>query len=460
MTTRQTMPDDPTVTGGDTTPDGLPLASGRDTLRAAAAILPIIAQGVIARRPRVVALAGKADLDGRGVRIFQDLATRYGHGPVRLRLPGRRAALVLDADDVRRVLDGTPEPFAPDTWEKRKALGQFQPHGVLVSDGEVRAERRRFNEAVLDSGHPLHRNAAVMARAVAQEAELLGREVDGTGELDWDAFIRAWWRVVRRVVLGDGARDDHDLTDELTRLRNAANWSFLLPRRRVRRERFRARLREHLERAEPGSLAEMIAGIPADPDVDPVDQVPQWLFAFDPAGAVALRALAVLVAHPTELARAREEIGDRDLALPQDLPRLRAAVLESVRLWPTTPLLLRETTRPVQWDGGGLDGRTALIIPTWFLHRDGRARADAQRFDPQQWLDGAAQADPALVPFSAGPGRCPGRELVLFTTSLFLAHLLRGRELELTSPEIDPQAQLPAGVNPFGVRLRVVRPTG
>jgi cytochrome P450 len=460
MTTRQTTLHDPAGTGDDTVPAGPRLASGRDTVRAAGAILPIIAQGVIARRPRVVALAGRADLDGRGVRVLQDLSTRYGHGPVRLRLPGRRAALVLDADDVRRVLDGTPDPFAPDTWEKRRALGQFQPHGVLVSHGEVRAERRRFNEAVLDSGHPLHRNAAVMARAVAQEAELLGDETDRTGELDWDAFVRAWWRVVRRVVLGDGARDDHDLTDELTRLRNAANWSFLLPRRRARRERLRARLREHLERAEPGSLAEMIARTPADPAVDPVDQVPQWLFAYDPAGAVALRALAVLVAHPAELARVRDEIGGRDLALPQDLPRLRAAVLESVRLWPTTPLLLRETTQPVRWGGDEIEGRTALIIPTWFLHRDGRARADANRFDPQQWLDGTARDDPALVPFSAGPGLCPGRELVLFTTSLFLAHLLHGRDLELAAPEIDPQAPLPAGVNPFGVRLRVVRPTG
>ncbi|MFR9802298.1 cytochrome P450 [Pseudonocardia sp. RS010] len=457
MTTQQIPLDSPP---GHTDGPGLPLASRRDTLRAVGAILPIVAQGVIARRRRAVALAGRADLDGRGVRILQDLSTRYGHGPVRLRLPVRRAALLLDPDDVRRVLDETPDPFAPDTWEKRKALGQFQPHGVLVSHGAVRAERRRFNEAVLDSGHPLHRDAAVMARAVAQEAEDLGRELDRAGELAWDAFIRAWWRVVRRVVLGDGARDDHELSDELTRLRDAGNWSFLLPRHRARRERFRARVREHLERAEPGSLAGMIAGTPADPQVDVVDQVPQWLFAFDPAGAVALRALAALVAHPAELARVREEIADRDLGLAQDLPRLRAAVLESVRLWPTTPLLLRETTRPVRWAGGELEGRTALVIPTWFLHRDGRTRADANRFSPEQWLDGGAQEDPALVPFSAGPGHCPGRQLVLFTTSLFLAHLLRGRELELRVPEIDARAPLPAGMDPFTVRLRVVRPTG
>src|SRR5687767_8643343 len=37
-------------------------------------------------------------------------------------------------------------------------------------------------------------------------------------------------RVIRRVVLGDGARDDTGLTADLDRLRNAANWAYLRPR--------------------------------------------------------------------------------------------------------------------------------------------------------------------------------------------------------------------------------------
>ncbi|MDT7697954.1 MAG: hypothetical protein QOJ30_279, partial [Pseudonocardiales bacterium] len=44
--------------------------------------------------------------------------------------------------------------------------------------------------------------------------------------------------------------------------------------------------------------AAMMARIPADGRTDPVDQVPQWLFAYDPAGAVAYRALALLTAAP------------------------------------------------------------------------------------------------------------------------------------------------------------------
>ncbi len=434
---------------------GLAHASAADTARVLGlAVAPIIAKGVIARRPRAVALTAQLDTDARGVRELHRVRDRYGTGPVRLRAPGRRAALVLGPRDVRRVLDGTPEPFAAATWEKRGALGHFQPNGVLVSHGALRTERRRFNEAVLDTGRPVHRYGAAIARAVAEEAGPLADR----GSLDWDSFIRAWWRVVRRVVLGDGARDDEQLTDDLTRLRRAGNWSGLAPRNRARRARFRDGLRRHVDRADPGSLAELVATLPAGPDTDRLDQIPQWLFAFDPAGIVTLRALALLAAHPAEVGRVHEEIADLDPGVPHDLPRLRAAVLESGRLWPTTPLVLRDTTTGTSWDGGTLPAGTAMIIPAWFLHRDERTRADAHRFHPDQWSDGSASDDPALVPFSAGPAVCPGRELVLLTASTFLAVLLRGRTPRFDrSAPLDGSAPLPGGLDPFALRLALHR---
>ena len=49
-----------------------------------------------------------------------------------------------------------------------------------------------------------------------------GRHVMSTGELTWEAFNQAWWRVVRRIVLGNHARDDDQLTDEQQALRRVA----------------------------------------------------------------------------------------------------------------------------------------------------------------------------------------------------------------------------------------------
>ncbi|MBP2366540.1 hypothetical protein [Pseudonocardia parietis] len=201
-------------------PGALPALSPADTARLVGGALgPIGAQGVIARRPRVVAAAGKAGTDDRSVRLLQELRDRYGDGPVRVPLPGRPAALVLDADGVRRVLTEGPEPFAPASWEKRGALRQFQPHGVLISHGDARAERRRFTESVLDTGSPLHADASHIAAVARAETAALRDGATRTGALGWDGFVTTWWRIVRRIVLGDGARDDHDLTDLLTRLR-------------------------------------------------------------------------------------------------------------------------------------------------------------------------------------------------------------------------------------------------
>lgn len=395
-------------------------------------VVPILAQGVIARRPRMVALAGRLGTDDRGVRALQGLRERHGPGPLRLRLPGRTVVVLLDPADVATVLAGGP--FAPASLEKRGALGHFQPHGVLASDGPEREPRRAWNEAVLETGRPRHSRGDVFGRAVAEEMGHLRDATPPGSSLTWDAFAVSWWRAVRRIVLGDRARDDHALTDTLTRLRRSANWAGLAPRRPARYAALRAGLRRHLDRAGPGSLAEMIAATAPGPEIEPADQVAHWLFAFDAAAAVTLRALALLAAHP-----------DAD----RDGPGLRAAVLESARLWPTTPLILRDTTAETPWGPAG----TAVAIPTWYLHRDSAHRADADRFAPGQWRDRRADADPGLVPFSAGPAACPGRDLVTATAATALGVLLDGRGYASDPALPGGGRPLPRGLNPYALRL-------
>ena len=123
-------------------------------------LAPTLAKGPIIRRPRVVGLAERFELDKRAVRRIQRLRNKYGAGPVLLRLPpGREQALILDPEHVHRVLKGSPEPFSPASSEKRAALSHFELQGVLVSRGPGRTDRRHFNERVLDSDRPHHRLA-------------------------------------------------------------------------------------------------------------------------------------------------------------------------------------------------------------------------------------------------------------------------------------------------------------
>ncbi len=426
-----------------------PSISAPDAARAALRILlPMVAGGAIARRPRVMGLAQRLDLDTRAVREMQRLHERYGAGPVQV-TPGRRLALVLEPRDVRRVLDGSPVPFATASREKHGALGHFQPGGVLISDPEERRHRRPFNEAVLQPGRPVHDHGAHMTTVVREEVEGLLGHVDFAGELDWDSFAVAWWRIVRRIVLGDSARDDEQVTDDLLRLRKDANWSYFMPRRTSRRRRFLRRVEAYVDRAEPGSLAQLVASTPAHPRTEPVQQIPQWLFAADAGAWSSVRALALLSTFPGATTRAREELGSAP-----HLPYLRACVLESLRLWPTTPLILRDTTEDTDWERGTLPTGSSVVIFAPFFHRDERHLPEAHRFAPELWLRERAADEWPLVPFSAGPAMCPGRDVVLLLASTVLGHLVAERDYTVRGAPLHAGRPVPGSLSPFALRFR------
>ncbi|MFN3790682.1 cytochrome P450 [Massilia sp.] len=433
--------------------DGLPRASLFDTLALGLEVFaPVVAQGVIIRRPPMMALAERFDTHRRAIRRMQKLRDKYGPGPLMLPLPIRKQAVVLDPAHAQRVLDESPVPFSAVSTEKRAALSHFEPKGVLLSTGPERADRRRFNEAALDTAHPMHRMAASFLPIVEEEAARMLAQASGT--LDWKTWSEGWYRLIRRVVLGNSAAEDQELQDLIVRLRGAANWAGFHPKMPAKRERFLARIQMYLERAEPGSLAGHMAGIARSATTAPRQQVPQWLFAFDAAVMASFRALALLASHPAQLARAREEIAAHQAGQP--LPFLRACMLEALRLWPTTPMVLRQSTSETRWEHGSMPADTGILIHAPFFHRDDTRLEHADRFTPELWLDGrTAGHDWPLVPFSDGPVMCPGRHLVLMLSSAMLATLLDARPLAQTGGlALDPE-RLPGTLDNFALRFQL-----
>src|SRR5690606_13400581 len=145
------------------------------------------------------------------------LRERYDGAPLVLRLGPRRLVVVTDADDVRRLLDGSPEPFTPATREKTAALGHFQPEGLLISSVADRRERRPFNEAALRADQPVHDAAGAVVEAVRTGAERMADRL--RGGLDGAGFVDEFWDVVLEIVLGPRARGDRDLVEALNALR-------------------------------------------------------------------------------------------------------------------------------------------------------------------------------------------------------------------------------------------------
>ncbi|WP_435107417.1 cytochrome P450 [Nocardiopsis synnemataformans] len=453
-------------------------------------VLPNLARGVIVRRPLMTGLVAGLDADRRAVSLLRGLRERHGDDPLPLRLAGRRLALVLSAKDVGRLLRETPEPFSPGGMEKRGALSHFQPHGVLISDHDARPGRRAANVAALVPGQTIHPDGDVIAGQADDEALALRLALRGGEVLDWRRFADSFHAMARRVVFGSFAAEDRRTTELLHVLRSRANWAYAAPADHAAREEFLGRVRANVERAEPGSLAaRLVAGAAAaespagcphsgggghggdlhdgggrgeggasastgnghGADVRPEDQVAHWLFAFDAAAIAAFRSLALLTSLSPGAHAAREEADGRE---GLDLPLLRATMLESVRLWPTTLMVIRESTRETAWREEVFEAGTAFLIASSYFHRDSSRLPYADAFEPEIWLDGRAEAEPGIVPFSYGPAGCAARDLVPLTVSLYLRALLRGRDLtRVDAGGPLPASGLPASLNHFALRF-------
>jgi cytochrome P450 len=433
----------------------LPSASIADNVAFnALVVVPNALQGLFRRRAGAVRAATRADVDRWAIRLLRGMNRAHGGSPVWVRLGTSRALLLLDVADVRRLLEGSPDPFASDPEAKRKGMSHFQPDALTISrDGEW-LSRRPFNESVLATGEALHPLADRFATVADEEiAVLVG---DGGVELDWDGWAAAFRHIARRIVLGDAARNDEELSDLLATLMDEANSLPDDPSENF--PAYTARLERYVETAEDGSLIGLFAAAPRDEHTKPARQVTHWLFAIGDTLAInCFRALAVLATHPEAFERARAEIADagasRRAVTVGELDYLSACLEDAMRLWPTTPILSREAVRETDWRGVAVAKGTQFLFVNAFMHRDPDRHAFADRFAPEVWLDGDAADDWAFNHLSHGPQGCPGADLASFVGKTALACAIRGRSIELIGPSLDPAKPLPHMLDFFSIRV-------
>lgn len=406
---------------------GAPRVGRVDNLRFnALQTLPQFLRGTFTRRPRWSALLDRLLSDPQGVRLVGALRRKYHSDYLWLDMLGKPSLLVLDVDGIRQVLDASPRDYGPPDLKVR-GMAHFQPDALTISTGNDWRRRRDFSDAVLASGMAVHPRAAEFLVAVGTT---IGPGVAGdAATVRWADFHAAFRRLTTAIVFGPQVEAEPLLArlDALMQRANNIVGRSDTPARRALHDGIRGRVLD----PHAGGLAAVACAHAKNVDALPVaGQMTHWLFAMkDTLATNCANALALIAAHPEAQERARAEAAAADLADPAAVDGLRfleGCLRDTMRLWPTTPLIVRKALRDTALNGRPVPAGAQVVIHNGFNHRNAEAVEEPDRFHPDAWQHGVW--DYRFNPLSNGPQACGGRELVLFLGKAVLAtHLQRHR---------------------------------
>jgi cytochrome P450 len=296
-------------------------------------------------------------------------------------------------------------------------------------------------------------HSAKILEVVRREARALAEKKERT--LAFQDFAYAFDRITLQVIFGDRAVSDETILPNLRKMMREANRVAGL-RKSKHFDDYYAAVGGYLKNPRPHSLASLCAETPSDGDTAVPSQMTHWTFAMsETLAANTARSLALVLAHPKAGQRVREELSSADISTPEGVNGLKylgACVQEAMRLWPTTPMLLRRALEEDYIDGARVERGTQVLINNTFNHRDAETHPFADKFAPEIWLEGV-EHDYAFNHLSNGPQGCAGRDLALFIAKAFAASLLDSGRYTLAGPALDAKRPLPHTYNYFKLRL-------
>ncbi|MFG2488706.1 cytochrome P450 [Streptomyces virginiae] len=411
--------------------------------------LPVFVRGVVSPRFKVVSAYAALDQYGWSAATLRAMRKRHGGAPVTVRGLSGQMLVLFDPEDIRQFFEEPVRTLAMDAEDKLKGLIGIEPTGVICSHGDLREDRRKVNDEALAWGSPVHPACAQYQAVVEEES----RPLTDRTVLDFEGVRSCLARISRRVVLGDRAADDEELAGWLRTLRDEGNWMGLRKSRTEANKAVYAKASERIAAyaadAPAHTLAARALAHPAPEGADPLGQVHHWLLAIDVAAPVVARTLLLLAGHPAEQDAAHADAVTGEPALP----RLRACVQESVRLYPIVPDLVRVTRAETEWRGVRYPAGTSVLVPIGFHQRDPAHVPAGDLFVPGRWLEPDVDRDTRMAPFSHGGGRCPGDQLALLLTSAVCAQVLRSHRIAGGRPAVDPHRPLPGTLDTAAMRL-------
>jgi cytochrome P450 family 135 len=135
-------------------------------------------------------------------------------------------------------------------------------------------------------------------------------------------------------------------------------------------------------------------------------------------------AFELLLRHPRELERLREEVAGRDGG-----EYLDAVIKETLRIRPVVPGVVRKLTAPFALDGYELPAGFRVAPNIYLTHRNPLVYPEPGRFRPERFLADDAPDTYSWIPFGGGIRRCLGASFALYELKVVIPAILRGVEL-------------------------------
>jgi cytochrome P450 len=403
------------------------------------------------------------------VSYLQNLARTYGD-VVHFQLGWRHAYLLNHPSLVQEFLVtyASKHVRGPVTQRGRTVMGE----GLLTSEEPLHATQRRLIQPAFHR-EPMARYASVMSGCAQRACESWSNEevLDLHKEM-----MRLTLAILGRTLFGREIEEDaSEIGQAVTELMSLVDLVFVpfshrlmnLPLPGMQRLK---RVRERLDRLIYGLIAERQKSGAEEDDVlsmllchqiesghtDSIRQVRDECLTLLLAGhetiANALTyALYLLAQHPKDAQKIREEAmrvaeGRELTAADYDrLPFCRAAVAESMRLYPPVWILGRAITESCTIDNYTAPAGAILFASQYLLHRDARFFYDPEEFRLDRFLPGAKTHPFAYFPFGLGPRRCIGEGFALMEGALILSTIVQRRDFRLlpeTRLVLDPKVTL------------------
>uniref|UniRef100_UPI003B5B09D0 cytochrome P450 4C1-like n=1 Tax=Leptopilina heterotoma TaxID=63436 RepID=UPI003B5B09D0 len=171
------------------------------------------------------------------------------------------------------------------------------------------------------------------------------------------------------------------------------------------------------------------------------EEVDTFIFEGHDTTSMGMTFVLLMMAEHKEIQdRVREEIdmllnetNDKiSTAEVQQLTYLEQCIKETLRLYPSVPLISRQLSTDLQLKNHLIPAGCSTDLHIFDLHRDPNFWPDPEKFDPERFSPERSQKRHpySFIPFSAGPRNCIGQKFAMLELKTFTAHILNNFILE------------------------------